>query len=214
MPRRWTLLALLSGLLAGGLTLPLLLPGQYVFLTVDESNGTGPADGLIDEVPSAGWHDGEGRLYLEEGSLRRWHRLVCLHEADAAGVRVASRLYTALRFPAKISICASLPRLPDDVRLLAGPLEVLGVDRQGAVRLRYDRQEFTLRPGQGWAQLRARGPEGEHCFSPAEAERWRQAVEEALAEGYPVTRIVITYHGRWSNRLARPLEQEAGRLGG
>lgn len=181
--------------------------GDYVFLAVDEANGlppsgcsggSGPETNWSGaEMEAAAWYDGEGHLRVARGVVRPWHRLVCLHEVDAAGVRVASRLLTGRRFPARVALDGPVPGLSVTARVLAGPLEVLGLGPEGRLRLCYGGQSFDLAPGQSWAQLRVRGPGGEQFFSPGEASAWQGAVDEALSGGRAVTRLVITYHGRW-----------------
>jgi hypothetical protein len=170
---------------------------EYVFLAVDEANGLPPSGWTGSEAVSAAWHDGRGKLHVSRGAVRPWHRVVVLHEVDAAGVRVSSRLLAALRFPARVVLDAPVPGLVPAARVLAGPLEVLGVGPDGHLYLRYGGEQIDLAPGQSWAQLRVRRPDGEGLFSPADRAAWQAALDEALARGYPVTRLVITYHGRW-----------------
>ncbi|MEW5933054.1 MAG: hypothetical protein AB1816_05680 [Bacillota bacterium] len=183
--------------LAGAAAWWLWPAADYVFLVVDEANGLPPWGWSGTEVEAAAWYDGEGSLRVARGVVRPWHRVVCLHEVDAAGVRVASRLITARRFPARVVLDGPVPGLGMTARVLAGPLEVLGLGPDGHLRLCYGGQSFELAPGQSWAQLRVRGPDGERWFSPGEASAWEATLEGALSAGHAVTRLVITYHGKW-----------------
>lgn len=202
----WAVAVALLGLvaLAGAAAVGYRPCGEYLFLAVDEANGLPPSGWAGSEAGSAAWHDGEGKLHVSRGSVRPWHRVVVLHEVDAAGVRVASRLLTAVRFPARVALDAPVPGLETAARVLAGPLEVLGVGPDGHLHLRYGGEHIDLSPGQSWAQLRVRRPDGERLFSPADRTAWQAALDEALTRGYPVTRLVITYHGRWPRSGVTP----------
>lgn len=189
-------------------------PG-YAFLVVDEANGRAPREGWTAGVESAAWWDGEGNLRVVRGAVRPWHRLVCLHEVDAAGVLVESRLTGARHLPARLDLARPVQAMAEGARVLAGPLEVLGVDAAGSLHLRYGGQAFTLAPGQSWACLGVRDGAGERWFSPSDAPAWEAAVEEALASGEAVTRLVVTYRGRWRHgRVAPGAGVLPGRPGG
>lgn len=169
---------------------------EFVFLVVDEANGLPPATWWTPEVPAAA-HYGQGTLQILQGRVLPWHRVVCLHEVDAGGVKISSRILTGAWFPAHLRVDAPVPGLGSGQRVLAGSLRVLGAEGDGWLSLAYGGEVIRLRPGQSWAQLRIRGPRGEQVFSPEEGPAWEEAVGEALAGGWAVTRLVITYHGIW-----------------
>ncbi|MEW6398945.1 MAG: hypothetical protein AB1503_07255 [Bacillota bacterium] len=204
---RWAATLLAVGL-AGGVLVWWFWPrAEYVFLVVDEANGSPPADWSGTELAPVAWYDGEGSLHVPRGAVRPWHRVVCLHEVDAAGVRVASRILTAGSLPARIPLGRAVPGLETDRRALAGPLEVLRPAAGGNLRLRYGGEEKSLAPGESWAQLRINGPQGQQIISVENPDGWKEAVQEALARGYPVTRLVVTYHGMWPRSRIRPIGQ-------
>jgi len=206
---RWLAAATLAAVgLVGGAVLWWFWPRpDYAFVVVDESNGLPPVGWSGTEVAPVAWYDGDGGLYVPHGALRPWHRLVCLHDVDAAGVRVASRILARRGFPARIPLDDPVPGVDECSRVLAGPLQVLGLGTGQELRLRYAGHDIVLAAGQSWAQLRVIGERGEQVFSPADPGGWEGAVGEALATGCPVTRLVITYHGIWARARITPVKQ-------
>lgn len=176
---------------------------EFVFLVVEESNGAPPGLWTGQEQTAAAWYDvTEQKLTVPEGRLWPWDRVICLYEVDAAGVRVSSRLLRGCRWPFSVPLRDPVPALEGASRVVAADLRLLGIS-DGHLRLSYDGRQFYLAPGESWAQLRVAGRNplvagtGRGVWEADDEEAWERAVDQALTAGTPVTRLLVTYYGRW-----------------
>ena len=211
-------------LIAAVALLPLLAaagcgPGRpFVLVEVDEANSH-----ALEAAPAEDRREPAYHLDLAEDSLvvadramapgGRTRLLVAYH-ARGRGVTLAQEVRRADRLPWTLHLTDPL-RLEGEVRDLHGAvlgrrnvidnqqrlipfdLEFLGVDDQGAVRIRAGDEEIVLQPGDGWLVAFVRDAGAVRLL------RWEEdwAIARAAFErGEPVTRLEVLNHGFWERR--------------
>lgn len=197
--------------------------GNYVMISVEESSSlalrTWP---VLSEDPVQAWPDVETRtLELAGRSIPRTAVMAVHYSANSLGVRFSDRvLFSAtgrLRLPLLRPLSWRVPgengelveAVDNSARVLLGDLCFDSCDPRGSVTLRYGTHRVQLGPGESWGVLLVARDEG---IQEIAAERWREEVEQAIALGYPVTRLMVTNMGLWPrDRVVRVGEGDHGR---
>lgn len=88
----------------------------------------------------------------------------------------------------------SIEAIQNDARILRGDLVLLSTGSDGTLSLRYAEEDIVLKPGEHWEELLISFPDG---VRKVEAAGWVQSLNEAMAKGYPATRLALCNRGLW-----------------
>ena len=132
---------------------------------------------------------------------------LCLHySASSQGIEISDSMQFSRTGRASLELDRPLSLLSDTLdggqvelvdnraRVLAGRLIVEKTSPDGSVRFRYGERQFTLGPGESWAELLALTPAGPKAVDP---ENWAGEFHDYLDKGYPTTRLAIANRGFW-----------------
>jgi hypothetical protein len=196
--------------LSAGLYVWLLFdnPEEFVMITIEESSTSVlKAYPMTSErIPGVFLDEATKTVLFEDNPNLSKVSLVLHYTAVSQGIEYHDQLILSCKDKAKLKMSGPLSLLVEGPggekveaidnrsRVVSGDLEATICDPDGSVQIRYGSHEFTLAPGQSWAQLLALTPGGTVEILP---EDWESCFDLHVENGYPITRVAIANRGLW-----------------
>ena len=180
----------------------------FVMITVEESSASAVTSWplLAERLPGV-FLDCENRsVFLKNPPSLIGTCLGVYYSAASQGIEIAESLTFSRTGRASVRLTEPLSLVVEGLegekvdivdnraRVLSGDLKIRGGARDGTVRVSYGGREFSLKPGEAWAELLALTPYGVKRIG---VEDWAREVEECVRSGYPLTRLAVANRGFW-----------------
>lgn len=181
---------------------------EFVFVTVEESslNALVGWPAVSPESSGVFIDAAEKILFLPEKKSLLGVCLAVHYSASSQGVEFQETMFLSKTGTARVNLTAPVSLTAPDfdeepmelvnnqARVLLGKLKVSKTTRDGTVHLKYGPEDFTLQPGESWAQLLVLEPSGPKEINP---ETWQEELQRCFQLGYPATRLAVSNRGMW-----------------
>ncbi len=184
---------------------------DFVFVTVEESSTSALSSWplLWDKTPQAFIDPKTEILEIPIKVNLAAVSLAVYYTAFSQGVEFADRLVfsrtgrNAIGLEAPLSVMSrdwegnEVNLVDNEARVLRGDLKITKTKPDGTVHLIYGSERIVLGPGESWAELTLKTPDG---TVQVDTEEWGERLTSAFQNQWPATRLAVANLGLWSKK--------------